>query len=222
MEPRTSPKSHFFRKRPTLSSTHYLLCIIHISPSENDTFLLPGATENGWIPWFSFPNARKPLKTAAGDPKSAPPGGTWRPQGSQWAPKCLPNATQNHQKMASCVQPPPEDHQNHRLAPKNLQNRWKIDIKPPPALVENFAVVVPFRGQDHRCVRGPRGKIRDGGALQRTKSQASSRTWWKILVHLIPAPIPRAQRTGRSPTGLPQIHMMNLRFSILEAFFRLK
>ena len=110
MEPRASPKSHFLRKRPTLSSTHYLLCIIHISPSEHDTFLLPGATENGWIPWFSFPNARKPLKTAAGDPKSAPPGGTWRPQGSQWAPKCLPNATQNHQKMASCVQPPPEDH----------------------------------------------------------------------------------------------------------------
>ena len=120
METRASPKSHFFRKRPTLSATHYLRCIIHISPTENDTFLLPGATENGWIPWFSFPNARKPLKTAAGYPKSAPPGGTWRPQGSQWAPKCLPNASQNHRKMASCVQPPPEDHPNHHLAPKSL------------------------------------------------------------------------------------------------------
>ena len=201
MEPRASPKSHFFRKRPTLSATHYLLCIIHISPSQNDTLCLPGATENERNQWVSFPNARKPLKTAAGDPKSAPPGGTWRPQGSQWAPKCLPNATQNHQKMASCVQPPPEDHQNHHLAPKSLQNRRKIDIKPPPAHVEKFAVVALFRGQHHRCVHGPRGKIRDGGALQRRKSQASSRTSWKILLRLITAHIPRARRTGRSPTG---------------------
>ena len=134
---RDGPGTILYRKGPTCDPTHYLLCITHISPSENDTFLLPGATENGWNQWFSSPNARNPLKTAAGDPKSAPSGGTWRPQGGQWTPKCLPNATQNNKKMPSCVQPPPEYHQNHHLAQKNLQNRRKIDIKPPPAHVEN-------------------------------------------------------------------------------------
>ncbi len=34
-----------------------------------------------------------------------------------------------------------------------------------PAHVEKLAIVAAFTGQDHRCVRGPRGKIRDSGPL---------------------------------------------------------
>ena len=104
-----------------------------------------------------------------------PLGGTWRPQGGQWAPKCLPNASQIHRKMTSSVQPPPAYHQTHHLAPKRLHNRRKIDLKAPPALVEKFAIVAPFKGQDHRCVRGTRGKIRDSGPLTRPTHRKSCR-----------------------------------------------
>ena len=49
------------------------------------------------------------------------------------------------------------------------------------ALVEKIAIVASFRGQHRGCVRGPRGKICDGGALQRTASQVCPRPSWKKL-----------------------------------------
>ena len=94
-----------------------------------------------------------------------PVGRTWRPKGGQWPPKCLPNASQIHRKLDSSVQPPPADHQNHQLAPNRLPNRRKIDLKVSPAHLEKLAIVAAFTGQDRRCVRGPRGKIRDSGPL---------------------------------------------------------
>ena len=106
-----------------------------------------------------------------------PRGAKW----GQWAPKCLPNASQNSSKKCLLLPAPPEDHQNHYLAPKRLQNRRKIDVQAPPVHVEKFALVAPLRAPPRRNVRGPRGQNCDSGALQRTASQVCPQPSWKKL-----------------------------------------
>ena len=94
-----------------------------------------------------------------------PVGRTWRPKGGQWPPKCLPNASQIHRKLDSSVQPPPQTTKTTNWRPKGSKIEGRPASQSASGPRGKLAIVAAFTGQDRRCVRGPRGKIRDSGPL---------------------------------------------------------
>ena len=108
MEARAPLRSHFYRKWPTMLLTHYLLCRTHISHLHFDTFFAPGGTKKRCKIRSLFSTPTKPSKIEPMAPQGRPMGGPWGSQGHHWTPKCLPKASQNHQKMRTCLRGAPQ------------------------------------------------------------------------------------------------------------------
>ncbi len=82
--------------------------------------------------------------------------------GLQNASQTRPKFIENWTHPSSLPHRPPKPPTGAQKAPKSKEGQH---LKVHPAHVEKLAIVAAFTGQDRRCVRGPRGKIRDSGPL---------------------------------------------------------
>ena len=81
--------------------------------------------------------------------------------GLQNASQMCPKFIENRPHPCSL---PPQTTKTTNWRPKGSKIEGRPAFKS-PAHVEKLAIVAAFTGQDRRCVRGPRGKIRDSGPL---------------------------------------------------------
>lgn len=108
-------------------------------------------------------------------------GGQWARWGAHGTPmgaNGLQNASQTRPKfIENWTHPsslPPQTTKTTNWRPKGSKIEGRPAFKS-PAHVEKLAIVAAFTGQDRRCVRGPRGKIRDSGPLTHSLHRKSSR-----------------------------------------------